>query len=208
MINHNLCAGVLTATIALAAGTAQAATYTASQVIEDQTAYGTCSKLSRKECKKSEIDSRKALGEMDGEFYTLGLGGQLTLAFDSARIGPGATVTVQEYTYNRPASSNRHYEAVDVYSIFQGVTTFVDTVFNTAASTTLYLAQGFEYLRFVDVTTREFGWTRSFNGFDVDSVTVDTSVASIAPVPLPAGGGLLLAGLGAFGLLRKRKAAA
>ncbi|MGR3655540.1 VPLPA-CTERM sorting domain-containing protein, partial [Paracoccus sp. (in: a-proteobacteria)] len=59
---------------------------------------------------------------------------------------------------------------------------------------------GFEYIKLVDATLNEFGrsGTTSFDGFDVDSV-------SVAPVPLPAAGLMLLAGLGGFGVMRRRQ---
>lgn len=53
----------------------------------------------------------------------------------------------------------------------------------------------------MDVTTAEFPTSTSFDGYDVSKV-------SIAPVPLPAGGLMLLGGLGGLAALRRRKKAA
>lgn len=188
--------GATAAVLMTMASGAQAATYAASSIIASETAYGTCTRMN---CTANDRkNAENALGEADGAFYAMGLGGQLTVGFDAKSFAPGARVTINEVTFNGPQKSN-HFEAVDVYSVFDGVDTFIDRIINTAQSTTLLVAQGFEYIRLVDVTQAEFASTTSFDGFDVESI-------SIAAVPVPAAGFMLMAGLGglaAFGRRRK-----
>lgn len=199
MIDQKLRAALVAAAV-MTAGTAHGATYTASHVIEDQTSYGTCTSAKAAACNANGRKTvENALGDTDGAFYSLGKGGYLTLGFDASRIAAGATLTLQEVTFGG-ASRGRHFEAVDVYSILGGLATFVGTVYNTALTNTVRVAQSFEYIRLVDATAREFSTTSSFDGFDVDSV-------KIAAVPGPAAGGLMLTALAGFGLMRRRKAA-
>ncbi|VDS09482.1 hypothetical protein PARHAE_02685 [Paracoccus haematequi] len=192
----------IAAAFVMAAGASQAATYTASNVVAEGTSYGTCATYSLAAC---DANQRRvvgnALGETDGRFYSLGLGGRLTLGFGAAMFGPGALLTLEEVTFGGPQAGG-HREAVDVYSVLGGVATFVQTVYNTAAVTSLRIANSFDHIQLVDATLREYAGTRSYDGFDVDSVKV-----TIAPVPVPAAGALMLAGLGGLAMLRRRKAA-
>lgn len=199
---HHIAAALALA-CAIGPGGAHAATYTANSVIAGDTAYGMCASSSAAKCKADDrLNSKNALGETDGKFYALGLGGILTLGFENAVFRPGAFVTIEEVTFGGPKGSG-HFEAVDVYSVFGNVATFVQTIYNSAVSTTFQVANRFEYIRLVDATLREYSKTRSADGFDVDSVKV-----TIAPVPIPAAGGFLLAGLGGLALMRRRKSAA
>lgn len=178
----------------MASGT-QAATYAASSIIGSETAYGTCT---RTNCTANDRKNPgNALGEADGAFYAMGLGGQLTVGFDARTFSPGARVTINEVTFNGPRSSN-HFEAVDIYSVLGGVATFIDRIVNTTQSTTVLVAQGFEYLRLIDVTRAEFPRSSSFDGFDVESI-------SVAAVPVPAAGVMLMAGLGGLAALGRRR---
>lgn len=187
--------GTTAAVLMTMASGAQAATYAASSIIASETAYGTCARMN---CTANDRkNTENALGEADGAFYAMGLGGQLTVGFDANSFAPGARVTINEVTFNGPQKSN-HFEAVDVYSVFDGVDTFIDRIINTAQSTTLLVAQGFEYIRLVDVTQAEFSSTTSFDGFDVESI-------SIAAVPVPAAGFMLMAGLGGLAALGRRR---
>lgn len=200
MGNRTIRLTLLSLAAAMIASTGQAATY-ASRVIEDQTAYGTCTASSASACEANgRLTLANALGETDGKFYSLGQDGTLTLGFDVASFAPGAKLTLEEVTFNGPDRS-RHFEAVDVYSVFGGIATFVDTIYNTTRVATLRIMQKFEYIRLVDVTRREYVSTSSFDGYDVDSV-------KIAPVPVPAAGFMMLVGFGCLSLMRRRKSAA
>lgn len=199
MQNRTIRLSLLSVVLAVAAGAAQAATY-ATRIIDDETVYGTCTARPSSCSANDRLAVENALGETDGRFYSLGKGGYLTLGFDGASYGPGTLLTLEEVTFNGPARGN-HYEAVDIYSVLSGVTTFVGTIYNTAKVSTIKIGQSFEHIRLVDVTTREYPTSSSFDGFDIDSV-------KIAPVPVPAAGGLMLAGLLSFAMMRRRKAAA
>ncbi|RJK95253.1 VPLPA-CTERM sorting domain-containing protein [Paracoccus aestuarii] len=187
--------GATAAILMTMAGGTQAATYAASSIVASETVYGTCTRIN---CAANDRkNANNALGEADGAFYAMGLGGQLTVGFDTKSFAPGARVTINEVTFNGPQSSN-HFEAVDVYSVLGGIATFIDRIANTTQSTTLLVAQGFEYIRLIDVTRTEFPSSTSFDGFDVESI-------SVAAVPVPAAGFMLMAGLGGLAALGRRR---
>lgn len=185
----------------LAGGAAQAATYTASSIIEDQTSYGVCTSSAKNCAANDRRTVTNALGATDGAFYSLGRGGQLTVGFDLPVIARGATVVLEEVTFNGPFSS-RHFEAVDLYSVMGNVMKLVTTIYNTSKTATVNISHGFEYLRLVDVTAREYGTTSSFDGYDIDSITLTPH-----PVPVPAAGLMLVGGIAGLALMRRRKAA-
>ncbi|MEO1961046.1 MAG: VPLPA-CTERM sorting domain-containing protein, partial [Paracoccus sp. (in: a-proteobacteria)] len=124
--------------------------------------------------------------------------GSITLGFGTT-FPTQQDVSVWEVTYNISPTS-RHREAVDVYAIMGGVETLLGRLTNLNGGGKVLAGMGFEYIKLVDATLNEFGrsGTTSFDGFDVDSV-------SVAPVPLPAAGLMLLAGLGGFGVMRRRQ---
>ncbi|WP_165455673.1 VPLPA-CTERM sorting domain-containing protein [Paracoccus subflavus] len=183
-------------------GTAHAATYTASSIIEDETSYGVCTSSAASCAADDRRTITNVLGSTDGAFYSLGKGGELTVGFDMAVFTRGATVVLEEVTFKDPLSS-RHFEAVDLYSIMGGVMKLVTTVYNTSKTATVNISHSFEYLKLVDVTSREYASTTSFDGYDIDSITLTPQ-----PVPVPAAGLLLLGGIAGFAVLRRRKAAA
>lgn len=186
----------------MAGGAAQAATYTASSIIEDQTSYGVCTS-SAQNCAANDRQSvANVLGSTDEAFYSLGKGGFLTVGFDLPVFVRGATVIIEEVTFNGPVRSG-HFEAMDLYSIMDGVMTLVSTVYNTSKTATVNIAHSFEYLRLVDVTAREYSKTASFDGYDIDSITLTPH-----PVPVPAAGLLLMGGIAGLAMLRRRKTAA
>ena len=195
--------------LALSVGAANAATYYATDVIASDPGFcdttrdgGACSKPSR-------YNPNNAKGAPDGRFYSLGLTtynddgsvddeGSITLGFGTT-FPTQQDVGVWEVTYNISPTS-RHREAVDVYAIMGGVETLLGRLTNLNGGGKVLAGMGFEYIKLVDATLNEFGrsGTTSFDGFDVDSV-------SVAPVPLPAAGLMLLAGLGGFGVMRRRQ---
>lgn len=185
--------------IALAAvsGGAQAATYSASEVIDST--YGACTASTRLCTVNDRKTVTNALGESDDAFYSLGLGGDLTVGFGLPVIEKAVTLTLKEVTFGG-TSSGGHFEAVDVYTVLGGVTKLVGTVLNVASTTTLSITDSFEYIKLVDVTKSVYPSTKSYDGFDVESIT-------IAPIPVPASVTLLLAGIGGLGLMRRRKSA-
>lgn len=188
--------------ILVSGAAAQAATYTASAVIADQTSYGVCTS-SAGTC---SADDRKTvtnvLGATDEAFYSLGKGGILTVGFDLPVFAKGATVVIEEVTFNGPFRTG-HFEAMDLYSVMDGVMSLVTTVYNTSKTATVSIAESFQYLRLVDVTAREYGKTSSFDGYDIDSITLTPH-----PVPVPAAGLMLMGGLAGLAMLRRRKTAA
>lgn len=136
-------------------------------------------------------------------FYSLGLGGSATFGFGASGVsGFGAPGSVVEIT---AGSRSGHVEQILVEA-FNVVTKVWDNIGvisnqgpqNLSLSVSLNLAPGAVYnlLRLTDQSPVVAGR----DGFDIDSI-------SVAAVPLPAGGLLLIGALGGLALLRRRKAA-
>ncbi len=134
-----------------------------------------------------------ALGAADGSFYSIGLGGVVDFVFGSAFRAMGQVV---EVTYKRTG----YFESADIFGgDGMGTFTFLASVSNQGPEgnqlAVPFSASGiYSVLRFVDTSVDKKGR----DGFDIDSV-------SVAPVPVPAAGFLLVGALGALGL-RRRKA--
>lgn len=196
-LNMMLAAGAL----AVSAGTASAATYYATSI--DAT-YGTCSYTGNPAmeayCSSDDrLNEANALGETDGKFYSLGHGGTAILGFAKS-LFPAGTVSAFEITFNRLIG---HDEAVRVETLDSALNVVEDlgSLTNLPGSGSIWASLPFSYIKLTDITLSLFPASTSFDGFDVDSV-------GIAPVPLPAAGLMLLAGLGGFATLRRRKTAA
>lgn len=178
-----------TAALTLSAGAASAAPIYADTVIDFQ---GDCATGG---CAAYRSDPTKALGAADGEFVSLGLGGSITLGFSGVPNLAG-DATVYEVTWGNRAN---HPEAAQVYSVLGGDETLLGTITNANGANSVSLSGPFDSIKIVDYTVSYFnGNTSSFDGFDVDSV-------SISAVPLPATGLMLLAGLGGFAAMRRKK---
>lgn len=186
------------AALAVSAAGANAATF-ATDVISYTP--GQCKNFNPAVCPvapgSERYDPASALGAADNKFFALGLGGNITLGFGKT-FGAPNNVSTYEVTYSRDTG---HDEAVEVYAVLGGVESLLGTLTNVVGSATLLATMPFEYIKLVDVTKTVFPNSSSFDGFDVDAV-------SVAAVPLPAAGAMLLAGLGGFAALRRRKNAA
>ena len=191
-------AGALALTTAASAG---AATLTYATTIEAQ--RGTVDKVTA----DGRENKNNALGAPDDLFYAMGFGGTAVLGFGETFY---KDATVWEVTFE-PGISGDHDEAVDVFvgssyladSFDLSSFTFVGTINNKLAQggQTLSFSGGpFSYLALVDVTKTLFPATSSFDGFDLNAV-------GVSPVPLPAGGLLLLTAIGGLAAARRRKAA-
>ena len=191
-------AGTLALTVAASAG---AATMTYATTIEAQ--RGTVDKVTA----DGRENKNNALGTPDDLFYAMGFGGTAVLGFGETFY---KDVTVWEVTFE-PALSGDHDEAVEVFvgsSYVNGTFdissfTFVGTINNKLAQLgqTLSFPGGpFSYVALVDVTKNLFPDSSSFDGFDLNAV-------GVSPVPLPAGGLLLLTAIGGLAVARRRKAA-
>lgn len=191
--------------MACAAGAANAATtYYASSVIDfDQ---GTCK--GPLGCEAGRSNPANALYAPDDTFVSLGFGGALTLGFDTS-FDALSDISVWEVTYsakNGNPPGDNHREAIEVYTVLGGTETLVGTLLNYGSNTVM-AAGAFDYIKLVDITLSYFaGDTTSFDGFDVDAVSV--TMGDVAPVPLPASGLLLMAGIGGMAYMRRRKTAA
>jgi hypothetical protein len=188
----------LGAAFAATSGAANAAVYYADEVISAN--YGTCTRAEL--CNANDRQNTdNALGAPDGSFYSLGFGGDLTVGFAKDLFEGIKKVVTFEITFGSVPAAN-HFEAVDVYSVLGDVTTLLGRITNESGGGSVTSAGAFQYIKLVDATRDQYpGGTRSYDGFDVDSV-------SIAPVPLPAAGGMLLLGVAGMAALRRRNKAA
>ena len=129
-------------------------------------------------------------GPANGTFYSLGIGGSVVFDFGQTVGGKGS---VTEVTYRLAG----YKEYANLYTSSNGVTwTLLTKSFNADAvdGEPLFAATPFRYLKFVDASPAGKGR----DGFDIDSV-------SFAPVPLPAAGLALAAGLAGLATLRRRR---
>lgn len=185
------------AALAVSASAGNAAVLYADKVISAN--YGGCT-ASPAQCSADDrLDQDNALGVTDGAFYALGLGGSMVLGF-AKNLFPAGTVTTMEITFNRMVG---HDEAVRIFTLddMQNVVEDLGVATNNPAGASKFATLPFTYIRLLDVTSTVFPNTTSFDGYDVDSV-------AIAPIPLPAAGAMLLAGIGGLAMVRRRKNAA
>lgn len=138
-----------------------------------------------------------ALGAPDGEMVSLGFGGELVVSFSRLFQSPGKLF---EITFGK---TDNHIEIAEIFAGFGGVFQSVATIDNSSAAgvagATFTFAGIFDQIKIVDISPMAGG---SVNGFDVDAVGVTP-----APIPLPAGGLLLVTALGGLALTRRRKSA-
>jgi hypothetical protein len=155
----------------------------------------------------NRANANNALGAPDAKFYAMGFGGTAVLGFGT---NFDMAATAWEVTF-QPGLSGDHDEAAEVWvgsSYVNGTFnissfTLVGTINNKLAQSgqTLSFSGGpFNYLALVDVTKTLFPTSSSFDGFDLNAV-------GVSPVPLPAGGLLLLTAIGGLAVARRRKAA-
>lgn len=183
--------------VASAAG-ANAATFVADSVISRE--VGACTASAAQCASNDRMNVNNAVDGSLDSFYSLGLGGEIVLGFSNLVTAASNTITAFEVTFQ---PKGNHREAADVFAVLNGVGTFVGTIFNTGSEgsvnpSSVTTNMTFDSIRLVDVTRREFANSTSFDGFDIAKV-------SVAAVPLPAAGLMLMAGLGGLAALRRRK---
>lgn len=146
-----------------------------------------------------------ALGANDGSFFELGFGSTVDLTFGGVF---NTSVDIYEVTFGSAANFP---ESVNVFAGSGGLFELVGTLTNSDASggATVSLSgligATFDTLRLIDTSpltsTAQSDAFGPLGGFDLDAARV-----SIAPVPLPAAGMLLLTAIGGLTAMRRRKA--
>ena len=134
-----------------------------------------------------------ALGSNASDFFEIGFGSTVDLKFGTMFQSPGTLIEVTG------GSASAWPESVDIFVGVGGVFTSVGSMDNTAAQAPggefTFLAGNFDTIRLVDTSSYPASGS---GGWDIGAVRV-------SPVPLPAAGFLLLAGLGGLGALRRKK---
>lgn len=184
--------------LAVSTAAANAATYYADNVVSVKP--GICAASASNCAANNRKNVMNAVDMDDSTFYAMGLGGEITVSFALPLFTEAQKVSAFEITFNRVIG---HDEAAAVYSVLAGVPTFLGNITNFTGEDTLLAAKDFDSIKLVDISKTLFPKTTSFDGFDLSALKV-----SVAPVPLPAAGALLLAGLGGLAALRRRKNAA
>lgn len=158
----------------------------------------------------ARANTNNALGAPDSNFYSMGFGGIAVLGFGT-KFANAAKVWEVTLEPGLSIDGGTHKEAVAVYAGSSYVNgsfdyssfTLVGKINNQLAQLgqTLSFSGGpFSYLALVDITETEFPDSSSWDGFDLNAV-------GVSPVPLPAGGLLLLTAIGGLAAARRRKAA-
>lgn len=136
-----------------------------------------------------------ALGDADGKFLSLGLGGAAEFSFGSKFSGE---IKIYETTY---APRARHFEQARVEAGRDGVFEAIGIIDNSGDGISSLTLDGiYDSLRIIDLTTRT-GPSR--DGFDIDALSVTT----VSAVPVPAAGLLLAGGLAGLGAAARRRRA-
>ncbi|WP_265501153.1 VPLPA-CTERM sorting domain-containing protein [Paracoccus beibuensis] len=183
------------ALMASAAG-ANAATYYANNVVD--AVAGVCEGTASGCAANDRKNTANAVDGDSNTFYSLGFGGSIVVSFAKPLFDIAQKVATFELTFNRDGD---HDEAARVYSVLDGVETDLGVVTNAAIKSTVTAYSPFEFIKLVDVTKTVFPSSTSYDGFDVAQI-------SVAAVPLPAAGLMLMGGLGGLAALRRRKKAA
>jgi hypothetical protein len=141
-------------------------------------------------------NATNALGSNFSTFFEIGYESTVTLQFGTLFTSPG---TVIEVTFGDTDDRLEWPESVEIFvgnlgGAFQSIGTFT----NETESVALTFGGGpFNAMRMTDVTDR--------TKFSADTGGWDIAAVRVTPVPLPAGGLLLLTGLGVLALRRRNK---
>lgn len=173
-----------TAALAVTASAGQAATFYASEVVSFTPGVFD-------DVWPGRDDPTSALGSADGDFVSLGIGGEIVLSFGTNFHAGGV---VYEETYG---ARYNHDESADIYASSDGVTwDLISSVSNVSGETSYGVSTSYSLLKIVDTSSTT---GRTFDGFDLDAISVTA--------PLPAAGLLLGGALFGTGLLRRRNKA-
>jgi hypothetical protein len=149
-------------------------------------------------------DITNSYGAADGAFFELGYGAVVDFYFGANFISGGAIIEVTGGNRDSWLEAVIIQVGTTVGGVFtQLATASPNPFFNNGPGTFTFAGGSFDTIRLIDVTLTlppGPGNSGPTGGFDVDSI-------SVSPVPLPAGGLLLIGALGGLAALRRRKTA-
>lgn len=145
-----------------------------------------------------------ALGATDGKFFELGYDAIVDFYFGQSFIGAGRVVEITNGSRDSWLEGVIVQVGMTVNGIFTlGTTASPNPLLNTANGAFTFAGGPFNTVRLTDITQdlpATAGNRGPTGGFDVDSI-------SVAAVPIPAAGLLLIGALGGLVALRRRKTA-
>lgn len=165
----------------------------------------TCGSADRSELSSIEFTDDLSPGNVgNGSFFSLGVNGSLVAEFDPGFSGPEARIIEVTFVGSPQREAAEVFGSNDGVNFTSlGVVTNQTTPGSSQNPNQVSFTGNYRFLGLKDVSATFFGLPlNSGDGYDIDAIAV-----TVAPVPLPAAGLMLLGGLAGLGALRARRKA-